>query len=98
VSELEDLRARVEALERALLAGGAERRLTLIQAYHQGVLPRKPATVHRWLSDPERRRRFLVEVLVERVGGRLYTSPSRVDAWARALADQVRAMSNRRTA
>lgn len=90
LSELNRLRAdvarvpllerRVSELERALMAGGADRRLTVVEFAER--VKRSPATVRKWLKTPAERRRMRLEGLFAFDGGRLVTTEARVRRWS----------------
>lgn len=84
-SRVVQLEARLAEYERAALTGGAHRRLTLRQAWEEGLLPRSPRTVEGWLADPELRARYHTEILVEQIAGRWETTPNRIEAWRDAM-------------
>lgn len=82
---LSALEERAAAQDRVLLAGGASRRLSLEQAFAEGVLLHRPSTVRGWQRKPETRRRMRLELLIHREAGKLFVTPGSVAIWTRAL-------------
>jgi hypothetical protein len=82
------LEREMRTLQLALLAGGTERLMTVREAYAEGRLPRKPRTFEHWLVDPNLRRQWRLDILLERVGARYFTSPARIEKWKAALAER----------
>jgi hypothetical protein len=94
-ADLEALRAlaaRVEALERAWLAGDAD--AVLVFAETCARIRRVPGTVSRWYSRRETRERYRLEALFTRdATGHLVSSPRRLMAWQREMAAKFTAPS-----
>lgn len=80
VATLEVTDARLTAV---LDAGGPDRRLPLAEVAAR--LGRRPATVRKWLADPDLRRRYQVEKHMRRVAGRWSATSRDVESWARHL-------------
>ena len=64
--------------------------MTLREAHAQGRLKPKPRTVEHWLASPDLRQRWRTDLLLERVGGRWYTTPARIEKWRAALVERDR--------
>jgi hypothetical protein len=84
----------MRTVQLALLAGGAEREMTVREAHEAGLLKPKPRTVEHWRADPDLRRRWRIDLLLERVGTRYYTSPGRIEKWRGALAEREKKAKN----
>jgi hypothetical protein len=68
------LEREMRVLQLALLAGGAEREMTVREAHESGLLKPKPRTVEHWRADPDLRQRW--------------RAPSRIEKWRGALAER----------
>lgn len=84
LDEVSALRRRVEELERAVLLGGGDRRLTVDE--FAARIRRSPATVRRWLGTYEGRHRMRLEGVFVCEAGRLYTTEERFRRWSDLIA------------
>src|ERR1035437_5078485 len=82
------LEREMRVLQLALLAGGADRQMTVREAHEAGQLKPRPRTIEKWRADPDLRRRHRIDLLLERVGSRYYTTPGRIEKWRLALAER----------
>lgn len=94
LAELNRLRADVERvpllerrlgeLERAVLAGGSRREMTVEEFAERRR--RSPATVRKWLKVPALRRKWRLEGVFTFDGSKLYTTEERFQKWTELIA------------